>query len=87
MTQSQFEIVLLKALFCSRAFIITGQTYTRKVDIEVLSVLASLGASVHKVSGGSLCVWEEAGGGEGELGHHRQTGSASDCYFIVPLKR
>ncbi|CAO2601761.1 Adenylosuccinate lyase, partial [Lemmus lemmus] len=33
----------------SRAFIITGQTYTRKVDIEVLSVLASLGASVHKV--------------------------------------
>lgn len=38
----------------SRAFIITGQTYTRKVDIEVLSVLASLGASVHKVSGGSL---------------------------------
>ena len=40
-------------LFISRAFIITGQTYTRKVDIEVLSVLASLGASVHKVSGGS----------------------------------
>ena len=36
-------------LFISRAFIITGQTYTRKVDIEVLSVLASLGASVHKV--------------------------------------
>uniref|UniRef100_A0A0D9R111 Adenylosuccinate lyase n=1 Tax=Chlorocebus sabaeus TaxID=60711 RepID=A0A0D9R111_CHLSB len=33
----------------SRAFIITGQTYTRKVDIEVLSVLASLGASVHKI--------------------------------------
>ncbi|XP_051818047.1 adenylosuccinate lyase [Antechinus flavipes] len=32
-----------------RAFIITGQTYTRKVDIEVLSVLASLGASVHKI--------------------------------------
>uniref|UniRef100_A0A4X2JUE3 Adenylosuccinate lyase n=1 Tax=Vombatus ursinus TaxID=29139 RepID=A0A4X2JUE3_VOMUR len=33
-----------------RAFLITGQTYTRKVDIEVLSVLASLGASVHKIS-------------------------------------
>uniref|UniRef100_A0ACB8FNP8 Uncharacterized protein n=1 Tax=Sphaerodactylus townsendi TaxID=933632 RepID=A0ACB8FNP8_9SAUR len=26
-----------------------GQTYSRKVDIEVLSVLASLGASVHKI--------------------------------------
>ena len=27
----------------------TGQTYTRKVDLEVLSVLGSLGASIHKV--------------------------------------
>lgn len=34
---------------------VTGQTYSRKVDIEVLSVLASLGASVHKVS--TLCVY------------------------------
>lgn len=33
-----------------RAYIVTGQTYSRKVDIEVLSVLASLGASIHKVS-------------------------------------
>nr|XP_016849650.1 PREDICTED: adenylosuccinate lyase [Anolis carolinensis] len=32
-----------------RAFIVTGQTYSRKVDIEVLSVLASLGASIHKI--------------------------------------
>uniref|UniRef100_A0A096LNY5 Adenylosuccinate lyase n=1 Tax=Homo sapiens TaxID=9606 RepID=A0A096LNY5_HUMAN len=42
------KMVTEKAGF-KRAFIITGQTYTRKVDIEVLSVLASLGASVHKV--------------------------------------
>ncbi|KAM5288706.1 adenylosuccinate lyase isoform 2-T2 [Ctenodactylus gundi] len=42
------EMVTEKAGF-KRAFIITGQTYTRKVDIEVLSVLASLGASVHKI--------------------------------------
>ncbi|XP_077308553.1 adenylosuccinate lyase isoform X2 [Lithobates pipiens] len=32
-----------------RAYIITGQTYSRKVDVEVLSVLASLGATVHKI--------------------------------------
>ncbi|XP_019345183.1 adenylosuccinate lyase isoform X3 [Alligator mississippiensis] len=32
-----------------RAYIVTGQTYSRKVDIEVLSVLASLGASIHKI--------------------------------------
>ncbi|XP_072277261.1 adenylosuccinate lyase isoform X1 [Pyxicephalus adspersus] len=32
-----------------RAYIVTGQTYSRKVDIEVLSVLASLGATVHKI--------------------------------------
>uniref|UniRef100_A0A8C0QEK4 Adenylosuccinate lyase n=1 Tax=Canis lupus familiaris TaxID=9615 RepID=A0A8C0QEK4_CANLF len=42
------KMVTEKAGF-NRAFIITGQTYTRKVDIEVLSVLASLGASVHKI--------------------------------------
>ncbi|OQR71065.1 adenylosuccinate lyase-like [Tropilaelaps mercedesae] len=33
----------------SKSLIICGQTYTRKVDIEILSVLASLGASVHKI--------------------------------------
>uniref|UniRef100_A0A8D0L7Y7 Adenylosuccinate lyase n=1 Tax=Sphenodon punctatus TaxID=8508 RepID=A0A8D0L7Y7_SPHPU len=32
-----------------RAYLVTGQTYSRKVDIEVLSVLASLGASIHKI--------------------------------------
>jgi len=42
------KMVTEKAGF-KRAFIITGQTYTRKVDIEVLSALASLGASVHKI--------------------------------------
>ena len=35
-------------MICS-SFVITGQTYTRKVDLEVLSVLSSLGASVHKI--------------------------------------
>ena len=34
----------------SKAYIITGQTYSRKVDLDILNVLASLGASVHKVS-------------------------------------
>ena len=41
--KSQFS-----ASYC-RAFIICGQTYTRKVDVDCLSVLASLGSSVHKV--------------------------------------
>ena len=30
-------------------YIVTGQTYTRKVDLDCLSALGSLGASVHKV--------------------------------------
>lgn len=34
----------------SRMFIITGQTYTRKVDVDILSLLGSLGSSVHKVA-------------------------------------
>ncbi|KAI1302329.1 Adenylosuccinate lyase [Halotydeus destructor] len=33
----------------SRSFLICGQTYTRKVDADCLSVLASLGSSVHKL--------------------------------------
>lgn len=33
----------------SKAFIICGQTYTRKLDVEVINVLASFGASIHKV--------------------------------------
>ncbi|KAH8036708.1 hypothetical protein HPB51_004092 [Rhipicephalus microplus] len=32
-----------------RAYIICGQTYSRKVDIDCLAALASLGASVHKI--------------------------------------
>uniref|UniRef100_A0A8B9ZAP9 Adenylosuccinate lyase n=2 Tax=Buteo japonicus TaxID=224669 RepID=A0A8B9ZAP9_9AVES len=41
------RLVTAKAGF-KRAYMVTGQTYSRKVDIEVLSVLASLGASIHK---------------------------------------
>lgn len=32
-----------------RAYLVTGQTYSRKVDVDCLSTLASLGATVHKV--------------------------------------
>jgi hypothetical protein len=32
-----------------RAFIICGQTYTRKLDVEVISVLSSFGGTIHKV--------------------------------------
>ena len=31
------------------AYIVTGQTYSRKVDLDCLSALSSLGTSVHKV--------------------------------------
>ena len=30
-------------------YLVTGQTYSRKVDLDCLSDLGSLGASVHKV--------------------------------------
>ena len=32
-----------------KAFIICGQTYTRKLDVEVVSALGSLAASIHKM--------------------------------------
>uniref|UniRef100_H2RQI7 Adenylosuccinate lyase n=1 Tax=Takifugu rubripes TaxID=31033 RepID=H2RQI7_TAKRU len=33
-----------------KSYLVTGQTYSRKVDVDCLSSLASLGATVHKVS-------------------------------------
>lgn len=42
------ELVTKMAGF-QRSFIICGQTYTRKVDVESIAVLSSLGATVHKV--------------------------------------
>lgn len=48
---SKFYFFFFLTLFSH--FIICGQTYPRKVDTEILSVLASFGATVHKVS---LCV-------------------------------
>uniref|UniRef100_A0A671PPR1 Adenylosuccinate lyase n=1 Tax=Sinocyclocheilus anshuiensis TaxID=1608454 RepID=A0A671PPR1_9TELE len=32
-----------------KSYLVTGQTYSRKVDIDTLCVLASLGATVHKI--------------------------------------
>lgn len=31
------------------AFIVCGQTYPRKVDVEIISAISSLGATAHKV--------------------------------------
>ncbi|PSN58307.1 Adenylosuccinate lyase [Blattella germanica] len=42
------ELVTQMAGF-QRSFIICGQTYTRKVDVECIAVLSSLGATVHKI--------------------------------------
>lgn len=33
----------------NRSFIICGQTYTRKLDVECINALSSLAASIHKV--------------------------------------
>ncbi|KAM3597211.1 uncharacterized protein V6R79_001343 [Siganus canaliculatus] len=32
-----------------KSYLVTGQTYSRKVDVDCLSTLASLGATVHKI--------------------------------------
>ncbi|WDV47840.1 adenylosuccinate lyase [Clostridiaceae bacterium M8S5] len=43
------ELVAKKMGFDS-AYAVTGQTYPRKVDFEVLSLLASIGQSMHKIT-------------------------------------
>uniref|UniRef100_A0A8C5DZM6 Adenylosuccinate lyase n=1 Tax=Gouania willdenowi TaxID=441366 RepID=A0A8C5DZM6_GOUWI len=42
------RMVTEKAGF-KKAYLVTGQTYSRKVDIDCLSSLASLGSTVHKI--------------------------------------
>ncbi len=44
----QLEELIAKQMGFSRLFTISGQTYTRKVDIRVMSVLCSFASSSHK---------------------------------------
>ncbi len=45
----RLDQLVTEAFGFESAFRITGQTYTRKVDSDILGALASLGASVHKI--------------------------------------
>ena len=46
----ELDALVTKAFAFKSAFIVTGQTYSRKVDSEVLSALAGLGATAHKLA-------------------------------------
>jgi adenylosuccinate lyase len=43
------DAAVTRALGFERTYQVTGQTYSRKVDLEVLMVLASLGATAHRI--------------------------------------
>ncbi|XP_055587601.1 adenylosuccinate lyase [Uranotaenia lowii] len=45
----QLDKKVTKLAGFERCYTVTGQTYSRKVDLEIVSALASLGASVHKM--------------------------------------
>ena len=44
------DLAVSKAFGFAKPFIVTGQTYTRKQDTAVMSALAGLGASAHKIA-------------------------------------
>lgn len=46
----RLDALVTKMAGFEKYYTVTGQTYSRKVDIECLNVLSSLGATVHKVS-------------------------------------
>jgi adenylosuccinate lyase len=46
----ELDRAVTRACGFQRAFLVTGQTYTRKQDADLLAVLASLGSSVHKIA-------------------------------------
>lgn len=45
----QLDNMVGKLAGFDKVYAVTGQTYSRKVDIEIVSALASLGATVHKM--------------------------------------
>ena len=45
----ELDALVTKLSGFASAYPVTGQTYSRKVDIDVLSPLASLGATAHKI--------------------------------------
>ncbi|XP_058128893.1 adenylosuccinate lyase [Anopheles ziemanni] len=45
----QLDATVTKLAGFERYYAVTGQTYSRKVDLEIVSALASLGATVHKM--------------------------------------
>lgn len=45
----QLDALVTKMAGFEKHYAVTGQTYSRKVDVECLIVLSSLGATVHKV--------------------------------------
>jgi adenylosuccinate lyase len=57
------------------AYPVTGQTYSRKIDSDVLGPLASFGSTVHKI-----CTDSESKGG-----NHSATRIANDCWSSVRL--
>ena len=44
------KLVTEKAGFKGKRFLVTGQTYTRKIDYKVLSLLSSIAQSAHKIT-------------------------------------
>lgn len=46
----QLDELVTKAAGFDEAYIVTGQTYSRKVDCDILSALGSFGATAHKIT-------------------------------------
>ncbi|XP_043491150.1 adenylosuccinate lyase [Polistes fuscatus] len=45
----QLDVLVTQMAGFEKHYSVTGQTYSRKVDVECLNVLSSLGATVHKI--------------------------------------
>lgn len=66
------------------SYAVTGQTYPRKVDFEVLSVLASIGQSMHKITN-DIRLLQNLKEIEEPFGKH-QIGSSAMAYKRNPMR-
>lgn len=69
------QLLAAKAGF-QRIWQVTGQTYPRKLDTEIVNVLSSLGASIHKI-----CTDIRLLASFKEVEEPFETSQVSSCYY------
>lgn len=81
---TRLEQMIAERLGCSAVYPVTGQTYSRKIDVQVLDLLAGLSVSAHK-AGSDLRILQHRKEVE-EPFAKKQVGSSAMAYKRNPMR-